>query len=107
MPILTDNIVAGPPGHIVAGPPGHIRAGDSGHFEPGPAGHVEISPATQGTRSVEATMGFVSDNVTGSIISVDATQGIQPLPSVGGISVDATQGTYPEASSGVVIHYTA
>lgn len=81
MPILTDNIVAGPAGHTTAGPAGCFTAGGPGATTAGPAGYVQIYPATQGVRSVDATMEFEV--------------------------LDATQPILPESSVGVVVNYTA
>jgi hypothetical protein len=81
MPMLTDNIIAGPAGHTTAGPAGCFTAGGPGETTPGPAGFVVIYPATQGVRTVDATMGFEV--------------------------LDATQGSLPEITAGAVIDYTA
>ncbi len=81
MPMLTDNIIAGPAGHTTAGPAGCFTAGGPGETIAGPAGHVEIYPATQGVHSVDATMEFEI--------------------------LDATQSFLPELSVGVVVDYTA
>ena len=85
MPVLTDNIVAGPAGHVQAAPAATFSAGPSGSTVPGPAGHVEIYPATQGTRSVEATTAFEVTDATQSYIVPNVTQGIVPEIRVGGI----------------------
>jgi len=90
MPVLTDNIVAGPAGHVQAAPAATFSAGPAGSTVPGPAGHVEITPATQGIRSLDATVAFEVE---------DATMGY--------VSPDVTQGIVPELRVGVVVHHTA
>lgn len=85
MPVLTDNIVAGPAGHVQAAPAASFSAGPAGSIVPGPAGHVEISPATQGTHSVDATTDFTVEDATIGYIIPNVTQGIVPEIRVGGI----------------------
>lgn len=90
MPVLTDNIVAGPAGHVQAAPAATFSAGPAGSTVAGPAGHVEISPATQRTRSVDATVAFEVEDATMGYLSPNVTQGIVPEIRVGGIIFHTT-----------------
>ncbi len=90
MPILTDNIVAGPAGHFTAHDAGHVSAGGSGHVPTGAPGHVGILPATQNVHSASATLAFEA---------LDATKE--------SFNADATKPSYPESLSGTVVHIVA